>query len=224
MGWILLLDPNYGVINTTLERLSFINESPFDIYSWWGIIWVHLMTSSIAFKVVMLAPAFRNINSALEESSRMAGVSPIGTFRKIVFPLAMPSIIVITMIALVISFQAFEIEQVLGSLRNIEVFSTKIFHLLRRTPCRLRSRNRPGSDSDIGTDPPGALPVLVRWQTPLHDRDRPVPGQPVPPRTLALDLLQPVRRLPRPLTHRPVELPRSPGYVHEALGLLQRPA
>ena len=134
MGWILLLDPNYGVINTTLERLSFINESPFDIYSWWGIIWVHLMTSSIAFKAVMLAPAFRNISSALEESSRMAGVSAVGTFRKIVMPLAMPSIIVITMIALVISFQAFEIEQVLGSLRNIEVFSTKIFQLLRRTP------------------------------------------------------------------------------------------
>ena len=134
MGWILLLDPNYGVINTTLERLPFINESPFDIYSWWGIVWVHLMTSSIAFKAVMLAPAFRNISSALEESSRMAGESAIGTFRKIVLPLAMPSIIVITLIALVISFQAFEIEQVLGPLRNIEVFSTKIFQLLRRTP------------------------------------------------------------------------------------------
>ena len=134
MGWILLLDPNYGVINTWLERLPFINESPLNIYSWWGIVWVHLMTSSIAFKVVMLAPAFRNINSALEESSRMAGESAIGTFRKVVLPLAMPSIIVITMIALVISFQAFEIERVLGSLRNIEVFSTMIFQLLRRTP------------------------------------------------------------------------------------------
>ena len=134
MGWILLLDPNYGVINTWLEHLPFINESPFNIYSWWGIIWVHLMTSSIAFKVVMLAPAFRNINSALEESSRMAGESAIGTFRKVVLPLAMPSIIVITLIALVISFQAFEIERVLGSLPNIDVFSTMIFQLLRRTP------------------------------------------------------------------------------------------
>jgi iron(III) transport system permease protein len=134
MGWILLLDPSYGVINTTLERLPFINESPFNIYSWWGIIWVHLMTSSIAFKTVMLAPAFRNISSALEESSRMAGVGPLGTFRKVVLPLAMPSIIVITLIALVISFQSFEIELVLGTTAGVDVFSTKIFQLLRRTP------------------------------------------------------------------------------------------
>jgi len=134
MGWILLLDPNYGLINTGLEKLPFINESPLNIYSWWGIIWVHLMTSSISFKAVMLAPAFRNINSALEESSRMAGVSAIGTFRKINFPLALPSIVVITMLALVISFQAFEIEMVLGTTPNIDVFSTKIFQLLRRTP------------------------------------------------------------------------------------------
>ncbi len=134
MGWILMLDPSYGVINSAIEALPFINESPFNIYSWWGIVWVHLMTSSIAFKAVMLAPAFRNINSALEESSRMAGVSAIGTFRKIVLPLVMPSIVVITLIALVISFQSFEIELLLGTTANIDVFSTKIYQFLRRTP------------------------------------------------------------------------------------------
>src|SRR5688500_6168447 len=44
-GWILLLDPQYGLINTTLDKLPFVEGSIFNIYSFWGIIWVHLASS-----------------------------------------------------------------------------------------------------------------------------------------------------------------------------------
>src|SRR5579864_2686738 len=45
LGWILLLDPNYGIINTHAEQL--IHVQVLNIYSLAGITWVHLTLSTI---------------------------------------------------------------------------------------------------------------------------------------------------------------------------------
>src|SRR5438876_8564086 len=50
LSWILLLDPEYGLINTWLARIPFIGKGPFDIYSFWGIVWVHVVTGSLTVK------------------------------------------------------------------------------------------------------------------------------------------------------------------------------
>ena len=42
LSWILLLDPEYGLINTALAALPFVGKGPFNIYSFWGIVWVHV--------------------------------------------------------------------------------------------------------------------------------------------------------------------------------------
>ena len=39
MGWILLLDPYYGLINKFLMFVFALSEPPLDVYSYWGIIW-----------------------------------------------------------------------------------------------------------------------------------------------------------------------------------------
>ena len=46
-GRILLLDPEYGLVNTWLARLPFVGSGPFNIYSFWGIVWVHVLTGSV---------------------------------------------------------------------------------------------------------------------------------------------------------------------------------
>ena len=48
-------------------------KGPFNIYSFWGIVWVHVITGSLTVKVILLTPAFRNMNAAFEEASRVAG-------------------------------------------------------------------------------------------------------------------------------------------------------
>jgi len=73
LSWILLLDPEYGLVNTALARLPFVTSGPFNIYSFWGIVWVHVLTGSLTVKVILLTPAFRNMNAAFEEASRVAG-------------------------------------------------------------------------------------------------------------------------------------------------------
>jgi iron(III) transport system permease protein len=90
MGWILLLDPQYGLINQWLTLLPFIKESPFNIYSFWGIVWAHLTTSTIAVEVMLFTPAFRNMDATLEEASLVSGAGVFHTLRRIVVPIMTP--------------------------------------------------------------------------------------------------------------------------------------
>src|SRR5262249_54964403 len=61
-GWILLLAPNYGLFNQAATWLFGVKSGPFDIYGWWGIIFAHLITTSVAAKVMLMTPAFRNFD------------------------------------------------------------------------------------------------------------------------------------------------------------------
>ena len=133
MGWILLLDPKYGLLNQFLLYLGIFQEPPFNIYSFWGIIWVHL-GGSISIKVMLLTPAFRNLDASLEESSRIAGASALGTLFRVVVPLLMPAFLVTTILGLIRSLEAFEIELILGVPVGLHVYSTKIHELVTWEP------------------------------------------------------------------------------------------
>ena len=134
LGWILLLDPKFGLVNQSLMTLTGMQEPPFDIYSYWGIVWVHLMTHGIAIKVMLLTPAFRNLDAALEESSRVAGAGPLRTLTRIIIPIMMPAILVAMILGLIRSLEAFEIELILGVPIGLHVFSTKIYSFMTIEP------------------------------------------------------------------------------------------
>ncbi|MEK6601016.1 MAG: iron ABC transporter permease, partial [Candidatus Binatota bacterium] len=133
MGWILLLDPKYGLLNQLLLNLGIFQEPPFNIYSFWGIIWVHL-GGSISIKVMLLAPAFRNLDASLEESSRIAGAGALGTLVRVIVPVLMPAFLVTTILGLIRSLEAFEIELLLGVPIGLHVYSTKIHELVTWEP------------------------------------------------------------------------------------------
>jgi len=134
LGWILLLDPKYGLLNQLLSKVPFVQIPPFDIYSYWGIIWVHLATTGVSLKVMLLTPAFRNLDASLEESSRVAGAGPIRTLLRIIVPVMMPVLLVTTILGLIRSLEAFEIELVLGVPIGLHVFSTKIHSFVTHEP------------------------------------------------------------------------------------------
>jgi iron(III) transport system permease protein len=129
LSWILLLDPDYGLINTWLARLPWVGK-PFNIYSFWGIVWVHVITGSLTVKVILLTPAFRNMNAAFEEASRVAGASTLRTALRITVPVMAPAILSVLLLGTMVSLQTFEVEQVLGIPFRFFVFSTMIYDLL----------------------------------------------------------------------------------------------
>ena len=133
MGWILLLDPKYGLLNQGLIGLGIVSQPLFNIYSFWGIVWAH-MGGTVSVKVMLLAPAFRNLDAALEESSRISGASGWHTFFHILIPVMMPAILVTTILGIIRSFEAFEIELLLGTPIGLQVYSTKIHELVTWEP------------------------------------------------------------------------------------------
>ena len=130
LSWVLLLDPDYGLVNTLVAKLPFVGKGPFNIYSFWGIVWVHVITGSLTVKVILLTPAFRNMNASFEEASRVAGGSTLRTALRITVPLMAPVILSVLLLGTMISLQTFEVEQVLGLPFRFFVFSTMIYDLL----------------------------------------------------------------------------------------------
>jgi iron(III) transport system permease protein len=133
MGWILLLDPKYGLLNQGLIGLGVVSQPLFNIYSFWGIVWAH-MGGTVSIKVMLLAPAFRNLDAALEESSRISGASGWHTFFHILIPVMMPAILVTTILGIIRALEAFEIELLLGTPIGLQVYSTKIHELVTWEP------------------------------------------------------------------------------------------
>jgi iron(III) transport system permease protein len=133
MGWILLLDPKYGLLNQGLINLGIVSQPLFNIYSFWGIIWAH-MGGTVSVKVMLLAPAFRNLDAAFEEASKISGASGRHTFFHIVIPVMMPAILVTTILGIIRSLEAFEIELLLGTPIGLQVYSTKIHELVTWEP------------------------------------------------------------------------------------------
>jgi len=130
-GWILLLDPDTGLVNSWFNNI--FGVMPFDIYSFWGIVWVHTI-SGLDTKVMLLTPAFRNMDSSMEEASRMSGASTLRTMFSVTLPVMTPVLIVVLLLSLVRLFESFETELLLGVPWGFYVYSTMIVDLARQEP------------------------------------------------------------------------------------------
>lgn len=129
-GWILLLDAQSGVLNDAFESL--LGVRPFDLYSFGGIIFGHLVTTTISAKIMMLTPAFQNMDSRFEEAAYVAGDGPWRTLFRVTLPLLAPALVVTALVGLIRALESFEIELLLGAPHNIQVYSTKIYQLVRQ--------------------------------------------------------------------------------------------
>ncbi len=134
LGWILVLDPEYGIANQLWKWLFGTQNGPFNIYSFWGIVWAHLGHNTTAIKVMLLTPAFRNMDASLEEASRVSGASTLGTLARILIPIMAPVLIVVLILAIINGLQAFEVELILGAPINLQVYSTQIYRLIHQEP------------------------------------------------------------------------------------------
>ncbi|MFB3121675.1 MAG: ABC transporter permease [Candidatus Binatia bacterium] len=133
-GWLLLLDPNTGLINIWLRNLPLLGNLSFNIYSFWGIIWAHLMANAISAKVMLLTPAFRRMDASMEEASQMSGAGTLLTMIRITIPIMTPVIVVVLLLGVIRSFAYFETELLLGIPWGFYVFSTMIVDLASQEP------------------------------------------------------------------------------------------
>lgn len=133
VAWTLLAGPQIGFLNKAAQAVFHMQNEPFDVYSYGGIIWVSIFPfSTIIF--MLITPAFKGMDAALEESSRMSGANTFTTFRRITIPVLSPAILGATLLGFILLMESFEPELFLGYGKGIYVYTTRVWWLLGITP------------------------------------------------------------------------------------------
>jgi iron(III) transport system permease protein len=126
ISWVLLLNPNNGLINIVLVDGLGLKQALFNIYSVPGLIFVEgLILSPLAFLII--AAALKSMDPSLEESARTLGSGEFGVTRRITFPLMRPAILAAGTLNFVRAIESFDAPAIIAIPARIEVFTTKIY-------------------------------------------------------------------------------------------------
>uniref|UniRef100_UPI000378820A ABC transporter permease n=1 Tax=Microbacterium yannicii TaxID=671622 RepID=UPI000378820A len=137
VGWTMLLAPRAGLANAWIrDVLAFfgipLEEGPFDINSWYGLIWVFAVYA-VPFIYMNVSASLRNFDSSLEEASRLSGASAWRTLRKVTLPAVMPGIGAGLLLCVWFGFGMFSIPSIIGTPAGIDLISVRIVELLTFT-------------------------------------------------------------------------------------------
>lgn len=135
MAWGMLGNPQVGAVNTAWKWLTGSEAPLVNVYSYWGVIW-HMIQYSTPFLFLFIVDAFRAMDPALEESSRMSGASRWQTFRRITLMLMLPVTTGSFILSLIRGIEAFESPLFFGTPAGIKVITTEIYESIhhRATP------------------------------------------------------------------------------------------
>ena len=130
IGWILLLGPNEGLLNVWLRALTGSQSVTVPLFSLGGMIVIEgMLWAPIAF-LLALAP-LRSLDPSLEEAAAMSGASRLITFRRIVLPIAMPSILAVLLLSLIRALESFETPLLIGMPGGVTTLTTALYESIQ---------------------------------------------------------------------------------------------
>ncbi|MCL2391622.1 MAG: carbohydrate ABC transporter permease [Oscillospiraceae bacterium] len=86
---------------------------------------------SIPFTIFYLLPFFKNLPSGLEEAAAVDGCSPVRTFWRIMFPLAQPGIITVTIFNFITLWNEFFISMIFANDAQIRPIAVGLFNMVQ---------------------------------------------------------------------------------------------
>lgn len=130
IAWTFILGP-VGWVNQLYMTVFDKTEPLVDLYTMGGMIFV-MTIYRYAVPYVVVMPAMRRIDSAIEEASRVSGASPWRTLQDITIPLLTPSIMGATLLVFMFVLADFGVSAVLGAPNQIRTMTTQIYYLINR--------------------------------------------------------------------------------------------
>jgi iron(III) transport system permease protein len=127
MAWGMLGNPQVGVVNLVWRWITGSADPLVNIYSYGGVIW-HMLQYSTPFLFLFIVEAFRSMDPALEEASRMCGASQWRTFLRVTFALMMPAVVTAFLLSFIRGLENFESPLFFGTPARIEVITTAIYN------------------------------------------------------------------------------------------------
>jgi iron(III) transport system permease protein len=129
IGWAMLANPRNGTLNQAVAGALGIEEGPFNVYSYGGIIFVMALHSA-AFVYLLIVAAFRNLDASLEESARLSGAGGWTVFRAVTLPLVLPALSGAVILTFISGLEAFETPVVLATPARIFLFTNEIHYAM----------------------------------------------------------------------------------------------
>jgi iron(III) transport system permease protein len=128
-AWAMLGNAQVGTINLVWRWVSGTESTLIDVYSYGGVVW-HMMQYSTPFIFLFVVDAFRAMDPALEESSRMSGATRWQTFWRITFALMLPVTTSAFLLSFIRGIESFESAVFFGTPVGINVITTEIYHAI----------------------------------------------------------------------------------------------
>ena len=131
LAWGMLGNPQVGIINIAWQALTGSQEPVINVYSYAGVVW-HMLQYSTAFLFLFVVEAFRGMDPALEEASRMCGGRQWRTFRSVTLPLMAPAITTGFLLSFIRGLENFESPLFFGTPARIDVVTTEIYNAIHQ--------------------------------------------------------------------------------------------
>lgn len=137
VGWVLLLSPQAGFLNAVIRwLLDFVGihleSGPIDVYSYSGLAIVYTIYL-VPFAFLIISAGLRNMDTQLEEQSRICGASQFRTLRKVVLPAMAPSIAAAFLLVVWNGFGMYSVPSVIGESGGARIMSVEVVSLLNFT-------------------------------------------------------------------------------------------
>ncbi len=114
--WVLMLDPQIGVINPVLEDIGLASlQQGWQSDPDWAMKTVYLVQfwQWNGMAVVLYLAGLQNVPDELLQAARVDGANRIRAFRDVTFPMLAPAFTIVTVLAFILIFRAFDLIYVL---------------------------------------------------------------------------------------------------------------
>jgi iron(III) transport system permease protein len=130
ISWVMIANPQNGLINQFFFSYFGVREPVVNIYGWGGLIF-HSVLSTTAFLYLLLVGFFYNMDPSYEEASTACGASQFLTTFKITLPMLLPAILGVSILSFIRGLESFEDPYLFGTPGGVYVFANEIYRVLR---------------------------------------------------------------------------------------------
>ena len=125
IAWLFLLG-KVGPLNDIYRQITGSTGILFNVNSMTGMILIEgFLWSPLVF--LLLGSTFRAANADMEEAARMSGASVVDTLRRVSLPLAMPSLLALSLFVFIRAIGGFEVPALVGMPGRIYVLTTDVY-------------------------------------------------------------------------------------------------
>ncbi len=129
ISWLMMGNPQNGLINVFARRWFGADGPVIDLYGWFGLIF-HASLSATSLIFLLLVGFFHSMDSSYEEAAVTLGAGKYRTVFTITLPMLAPAILSVSVLMFASGLDSFENPLLFGNPGGVYVFANEIYRML----------------------------------------------------------------------------------------------